>query len=124
MAQQQIERVDPAPRSLTGAFQGRVKNPSSDRVYLLANPNDDACGLSAMLDEGWQPLIWGKCNEKVTGAKEGPNSFVVVKGQVVLWRPKADQDAYLAQKHGVADAIDADARAQTTEWIGDKPTGK
>jgi len=55
--EQQIERVDPAPRSVSGAYMGRVTNPDPERVYLLANPNDDSFGALASEADGWQYLV-------------------------------------------------------------------
>lgn len=103
MAEQQIERVDPAPRSVSKAFMGRVTNPDPGRAYMLANPNEDMFGVAACENDGWKPLIWGKCSEKVTGArKENGGDRMSVNGQIVMWRPKAEQDAYLAEKHAYA----------------------
>lgn len=103
MAEQQIERVDPQPRSVAKAFLGRVSNPSPDRVYCMANPNEDMFGVAACENDGWKPLIWGKCNEKIVGARrETGGERVMVQGQVVMWRPKAEHDAYLAEKSAFA----------------------
>lgn len=119
-AEQQLERVDPRPRSVSRAFLGRVVNPDENRVYCLANPNEDAFGYAAMEADGWQPLVKG-CKEKVTGARvapDGTNRFMV-QGQIVMWRPKAEQDAYLDSKHGFAAAMDAEARRQNTVEVVD-----
>lgn len=103
MAEQQIERVDPAPRSVSKAFLGRVSNPLPDRVYLLANPNEDMFGYAACEADGWKPLMEG-CKEKVTGARIAPDGSkrLMVQGQIVMWRPKAEHEEYLAQKQAFA----------------------
>lgn len=102
-AEQQLERVDPPSRSVSQAFMGRVANPDSNRVYLLANPHDDTFGAPAAETDGWQYLAKG-CKERVTGAREAPDGTgrLMVRGQFVMWRPKKDHEAHLAQKHAAA----------------------
>lgn len=122
--EQQIERVDPAPRSVSGAYMGRVTNPDPERVYLLANPNDDSFGALASEADGWQYLVAGKdTKEKVTGSRVAPDGTrrLMVRGQYVMWRPKKEQDEYLARKHASDAVRSADARAETTIVVdGDK----
>lgn len=66
----------------------------------MANPNEDMFGVASCENDGWKPLIWGKHTEKVVGARKEPGGErVMVQGQVVMWRPKADQDEYLNCKH-------------------------
>lgn len=121
-AEQQLERVDPHPRSVSRAFLGRIVNPDPNRAYLLANPNEDSFGYAASEADGWKPLIEG-CKERVTGARLAPDGTkrLMVQGQIVMWRPKSEQDAYLDSKHAFAAAMDAEARKETTIVVdGDK----
>lgn len=96
-----VERVDPPGRTLTGANAGRVKNRRPDREYLFANPNDDLMGASVMEDEGWKYIIAGSDRETATGAREIEGKKIAFRGQVLMWRPKAEQDAFLAGKVAV-----------------------
>ena len=111
MAEQAIERVDPEPRSVSRVFLGQVTNPDQGRAYMLANPNEDMFGYAACEAEGWKPLMKG-CREKVNGARIAADGSerLQVQGQIVMWRPKAEQDAYLASKHGYAAQQSADMK--------------
>ncbi len=121
MAEQQIERVDPEPR-LEIQQLGTVTNPAPDRVYMLANPNEPMFGYDAMESIGWKPLIKG-CKEKVQGARLAPDGTdrFMVQGQIVMWRPKAEQERYLAQKHAYArQQLAAPNRNETVVIDGNK----
>jgi hypothetical protein len=105
MAEQQITRVDPEQRSLTGADLGTIRNPDPGKAYMLANPNEDMFGYAACEAQGWAPLMKG-CKEKVIGARLMPDGSdrISVQGQIMMWRPKAEQAAYEARKLAYAQA--------------------
>jgi len=102
-AEKQLERVDPAPRSVTQAYMGRVSNPDPNRVYMLANPHDDTFGAPAAESDGWQYLTHG-CKERVVGARTAPDGTnrLMVRGQFVMFRSKKEHELHLAQKHASA----------------------
>jgi hypothetical protein len=95
---QALERVDPTQRTLTGANAGRVKNRNPDREYALANQTDDMFGYDALLDEGWKPVISGSDKETVTGGRKIEGDKIAWRGQVLMWRPRKDHEAFLAEK--------------------------
>jgi hypothetical protein len=102
MAQQvQVTRVDPKPRA--GAHMiGTISNKQPDRAYLLANPNDEMTGVSMMEAVGWLPLMAGKDKEKIVGGRPDAGGRLTVRGLVIMWRPLADQEEDLREKHAFA----------------------
>ena len=94
---QALERVDPSPRTLTGAHMGRVKNRHPDREYVLANLTDDMFGADAMENEGWKYIVVGSDKESVTGGKVVGDK-IVWRGQALMWRPRKEQEAFMAEK--------------------------
>jgi len=95
---QAVERIDPPGRTVTGAGGGRTKNRRPDREYILANPHDDQFGCLALEDDGWAYIIAGSDKETVTGGREIEGKKIAFRGQVLMWRSKATQDAFLAEK--------------------------
>ena len=95
---QAVERVDPPTRTLTGASGGKIKNARPDRAYQFGNPHDDQFGCDAMENDGWRYIIVGSDKETCVGGKEIDGKKIAWRGQVLMWRPKADQDAFLAEK--------------------------
>jgi hypothetical protein len=94
---QALERVDPSPRTLTGAHAGRIKNKRPDREYLLANMSDDMFGADACENDGWKYIVVGSDKETVTGGKVVGDK-IAWRGQVLMWRPSEVQKAYLEEK--------------------------
>jgi hypothetical protein len=98
MATAAIERVDPQGRTLTGANAARIKARKPDREYVFANPHDDLLGAPALEDSGWSYIIAGSDKETVVGGREIDGKKLAYRGQVLMWRPKAYQEAFLAEK--------------------------
>jgi hypothetical protein len=97
-----VERVDPQGRSLTGSNAGRIKGRRPDRAYVIANPHDDMLGAPALEDEGWSYIIAGSDKETIVGGKEIEGKKIAYRGQVLMYRPKAEQDAFLVEKAAFA----------------------
>jgi hypothetical protein len=97
-----VERIDPPGRTLTGSGAARIKNRKPDREYVFANPHDDLLGCSALEDEGWSYIISGTDKETATGAREIDGKKLAYKGQILMWRPKAEQEAFLLAKAAFA----------------------
>jgi hypothetical protein len=101
MSETAVERVDPKPMVASPETMGKVTNQDPDRVYMLANPNEDSFGATACESNGWSYLIAGSCKEKVIGARkaiDGTNRMMV-QGQYVMWKPRSEHEAYLREKH-------------------------
>jgi len=120
MSETAVERVDPRPRSVSKAFLGKIQNQDPERVYMLANPNEPSFGYDSCESDGWKPLCFGKdTRETVVGARKAADGTnrMMVQGNFVMWRPKSEQDAYLADKHGMQLRLSQQARDTTPERI-------
>lgn len=95
---QALERTDPQSRSLTGANVGKVKGRNPDREYALANPTDDMFGADALENDGWKYIVAGSDKETVTGGRVIEGNKIAWRGQVLMWRPKKDQEEYEKEK--------------------------
>lgn len=100
---QALERVDPEPRSLTGASAGKVKNRLPDREYALANMTDDMFGAEALENDGWKYIISGSDKETVVGGRVIEGNKIAWRGQALMWRSKKAQEEHDKAKGGYTD---------------------
>lgn len=91
------QRKDPRPRRRGRGQDGQVKNQHPDRAYIFANPGESRFGLAKKLEEGWTRVNHKSGDkERVFCGKLEDNGDVTFEGQVLLWLPKEEQDARLA----------------------------
>lgn len=121
------KRIDPPSRPVDGDINDQlfIVGQDPERVYMLADPNEHYCGVSAMAELGWEVERVRKDGPRVRGGLAAKDGDVVTKfGQVLMSRPRAMHEAYLAQA-----AATANLRAQAIGQPGGVdgvrgPTGK
>ena len=109
MPQETVPRVDPKPRSIDASQQCVIDNRRPDRHYVLANPNDDYCGLQAMLNMGldFQIETLRKDGPRVRGgntSREGDQ--IMWRGNVLISCPIENWKGQLEAGWKVADEYD------------------
>lgn len=112
--QQQAEsRKDPRPRRRGRGQDGQVQNKHPDRSYILANPAERRFGLAKKLEEGWTRVNHKSGDkERVFCGNLEDNGDVTFEGQVLLWLPKVEHEARLADGQEIVKARDAKAKSR------------
>lgn len=111
------KRIDPPSRPVDGDIndQAFIRGQDPERVYMLADPNDPYCGVGAMREWGWEVELQRKDGPRIRGGLTVADGSAVTKfGQILMSRPRAMHEAYLAQVEAIA--------AQRAEAIG-RPGG-
>ncbi len=83
-----LPRVDPPSRSVDGSTNAKITNKDPNRVYRLANPNDEETGVEYLLTEGYMVEKYRKDGPRIVGGKTAAEgSAIMFRGQVLMSCP-------------------------------------
>lgn len=113
MGQTAVPRKDiPRSRPVDGAIGNQVRNKDPNRHYVLANPNDDYCGVSFYLELGYEVELTRKDGPKMfAGRTSQEGSQVTFHGQVLMSCPMDEHLERLQAGWDRAEAIDRQIKA-------------
>lgn len=100
------KRIDPPSRPVDGDINDTayIVGQDPERVYVLADPNEHYCGASAMAELGWEVERHRKDGPRVRGGLTAKDGDTITKfGQVLMSRPRAMHEQYLAMAAAMAD---------------------
>lgn len=103
-----LKRNDPPSRPVDGDITGRIVNKRPDRWYILANPNDEFCGVRAMEELGFEvERHRGKDSPRIKGGPtSGDGDVIVYRGQYLMSCPLEVYQARYNEGQRRADEID------------------
>jgi hypothetical protein len=99
------KRIDPPSRPVDGDINDAVSIAGQDpaRVYVLADPNEHYCGVSAMQELGWEVERQRKDGPRMRGGQTAKDGDLITKfGQVLMSRPREIHEMFMKQAADVA----------------------
>lgn len=83
-----LKRNDPPSRPTDGDLQAKIVNKDPNRWYILANPNDDWCGVAEMLNLGFEIERPRKDGPKIAGGRaSAEGDRIELRGNVLMSCP-------------------------------------
>lgn len=80
-----LKRIDPPSRPTDGDVNVKLTNRNPEHWYILANPNDDWCGVAEMLSLGYWIVKQSKDGPRVVGGKTSADGDrIEMRGQVLM----------------------------------------
>lgn len=100
-------RKDPDSRPVDGDINDlmRIVNMDPNRVYCVANPNDEMTGLYWMQRQGWEVELSRADGPRIDGVPVANDGSAVTAfgGQILMSRTREAHEAYCRRRDGVAD---------------------
>ena len=107
MPETTVPRSDPKSTAPDGDVRGRLSNLRPDRHYILANPNDEHCGVVAMEELGYVVETQRKDGPVMKGARGTKDGTALMdRGQFLMSCPMDEHVARLRAGWAIADQRD------------------